>query len=96
MDLIGKMVVVTTDVNRRGVFFGRLAEDNGEEVTLEDARNAVYWSAETGGFLGLASRGPQRGSRVSPAAPSIRLNGVTSVSVASEEAVAAWEAGPWS
>ena len=90
---LGTKVVVTTD--KRGVFFGILAARDGSTVELGDARNCVYWSAETRGFLGLCAHGPQPGSRVGPAAPLVELRGVTSVSVASDEAVKAWEAAPW-
>src|SRR5690606_14834507 len=89
-----KSVVVTTEA--RGVFFGRLAsEPNREQVTLVDARNGGYWSKETKAFLGLAERGPQSGSRVGPAVPSLTLFGITSIVECTPEAVAAWEAAPW-
>ena len=94
--MIGKKVVVTTDTTRRGVFFGTLADDQGDVVTLTDARNAIYWSAETRGFVGLSAIGPQPGSKIGPACPSLRLNGVTSIAECSEAAITAWEAGPWS
>jgi len=50
-----RMVVVTTDKDRRGVFFGELiSKTNDFTVQLRNAQMAVYWSKETKGILGLA------------------------------------------
>lgn len=89
-----KAVIVTTEA--RGVFFGYLAsEPSREQVTLTEARNCIYWSEETRGFLGLAERGPQSGSRIGPAVPSLTLFGITAVVECTPEAVTAWETAPW-
>lgn len=88
-----RKVLVTT--KHRGVFFGELIEENGEVVDLANARNVVYWAAETRGFLGLAANGPAPGSRVGPAVKKLRVNAVTSIAECSDEAAAAMEAGPW-
>lgn len=37
----GKYVIVRAD--RAGVFFGKLEEKNGQEVTLSDVRKLHYW-----------------------------------------------------
>lgn len=89
------MKVVVTTIHR-GVFFGELIEEKDDVVKLAEARNCVYWPDETRGFLGLASAGPPEGSKVGPAAPSITLRGVTSISECTVVAAAAWELGPWS
>ena len=86
-------VVVTTRF--RGVFFGKIKERDGETVVLQDARNCIYWSAETKGFLGLTTMGPQEGSRIGPATSEIELFGVTSITKCSPEAVKAWESLQW-
>ena len=86
-------VVVTT--KHRGVFFGTLIERNGTEVTLEHARVCVHWSKETRGFIGLASTGPLKGSRVSPSAPRMEVVDVTSIVECTEEAANRWEEGLW-
>ncbi|MHC4066974.1 MAG: DUF6948 domain-containing protein [Planctomycetota bacterium] len=98
MPKTGKYVVVTTDHNRRGVFGGLLAsyDKNTGRIELTEARNCLYWSKETHGVLGLASCGPQVGSRIGPAVSRIYLDGVTAVMEATAEARAAWEAEPWS
>lgn len=90
----GRPVLVTTSY--RGVFFGYLAERNGDTVVLTQARNCIYWSAECKGFLGLAAHGPTADCRVGPAAKHLELFGVTSISDVPAEAAARWEAAPWS
>lgn len=40
-DLIGKKVIVRCD--RAGVFFGELAQRDGQEVELKNARRLWYW-----------------------------------------------------
>ncbi len=86
-------VLVTT--KHRGVFFGKLKEDNGATVILESARNCISWDEATKGFLGLATTGPTSGCRVGPAAPELTLYGVTSITKCSDVAVEAWEKAPW-
>ena len=90
-----RWVVVTTDKDRRGVFFGELVSHKGSIVELRNAQIAVYWSAETRGVAGLASMGPQIGSRISPPIPQIKLNGVTAVMDTTKEAVQLWQSQPW-
>ena len=91
----GKFVVVTT--GKRGVFFGRLVseENDGSKAVIEEAQCCVYWSAETRGFLGLAERGPQPGSKVTPPVSALKLYDVTSVSLCTDEAVELWKSQPW-
>jgi len=93
-----RMVVVTTDKDRRGVFYGELFSFNEAKQTakLKNAQMAIYWSAKTKGVIGLASIGPQEGSRISPPIPAITLNGVTSVMVTTDVAQKQWEAELWS
>ncbi len=88
-----RAVVVTTA--HRGVFFGYCANMGDEILKLRAARNCLYWTAASKGFIGLMSVGPQPGSRVSPPAD-IELRGITCVGLASDKAIAAWEAAPWS
>lgn len=85
--------VVTTD--HKGVFFGYAEPGLKSEKTLKNARMCVYWSSNVKGVLGLAFTGPLSGSKISPAIPSISLNGVTSVMQCTPEAVDAWEKSPW-
>ena len=90
-----QFVVVTTDHTRRGVFAGDLVSHEGDVVVLENAQQCVYWSRETRGVLGLASKGPQEGSRIGPPVPSIKIDGVTAVIEATTEARKLWESQPW-
>ncbi len=88
-------VVVTTDKDRKGVFFGNIVSEEEDVVILEDARMAVYWSSDSKGVLGLASIGPQDGSRITPPVPKLKVNGVTSVIYCTDIAIKQWEAAPW-
>lgn len=90
-----KFVVVTTDKDRRGVFAGYLEKHTENEVVLSKAMMCIYWSKETKGVLGLASRGPQSGSRITDEVPSIKLNGVTSIIETTEEAKKTWQKKIW-
>lgn len=88
-----RAVVVTTQ--HRGVFFGYASDTDGESIKLRAARNCLYWTSESKGFMGLAAMGPTKGARVGPAAD-ITLRDITSVIECTPAAVQAWEAQPWS
>lgn len=87
-----RAVLVTT--SHRGIFFGYATDTAGESIKLRAARNCLYYTAETKGFMGLANTGPLKGSRVGPAAD-IELRDITSVAECTTAAVAAWESAPW-
>ena len=89
-------VLVTTDKDKRGVFFGELVSEEGATVVLKDAKMAVYWSQNVKGVLGLAATGPLEGCRISPAVPQIKLTGVTSVTNCTDEAISNWGKETWS
>ena len=77
------------------MFFGELVNEKEDVVELAQARMAVYWSSETHGVVGLASIGPQKGSRISPVVPKIKLNGVTAIMNCSNKAVKQWGLELW-
>ncbi len=54
-----------------------------------------YWSRGVRGFMGLAATGPDKESRVGPAAD-IEVRNITSVIECTPEAITAWEGAPWS
>ena len=83
-------VLVTTEY--RGVFFGYAADTAGDTITLANARNCIYWPSSQGGFLGLASDGPAKGSRIGSIAANLDLRKVTSVTEVTADAAAKWEA----
>lgn len=86
-----KPVIVTTQ--HRGVFYGRLSDDQDEDsrtLVLTNCRCAIYWAGKKG-FLGLASDGPDDGSTIGATAPEVRLHDITSVSLCTEEAAKIWE-----
>lgn len=88
-----RAVLVTTE--HRGVFFGYTTDTSGDIINLRAARNCIYWPVEQKGFLGLASKGPMKGSRIGPAAD-LELRKITAVAACTPEAVIAWENAPWS
>ena len=90
---VERAVLVTTA--HRGVFFGYATDTSGETIRLRAARNCLYWSRDCRGFLGLASSGPSVTCRIGPAAD-IELRDITCVADVTAEAIARWEAGPWS
>ncbi len=91
MDAVEIPVLVTTQ--HRGVFFGWLGANDdrsARSLTLKRCRNAIYWAGSKG-FLGLAATGPDNGSKIGSAAPSVLLHDVTSVSVCTDDAAKSWE-----
>ena len=82
-----RYVLVTTQ--HRGVFFGLLEaplDEQARTIALQKCRNVIYWSGKRG-FLGLASHGPEDGSRVGSEARRVLLHDITSVTDCSSDAV---------
>lgn len=92
-------VLVTTE--HRGVFQGDLVSyepANGQtpaRAIIKEARCCVAWRGIKG-FVALASTGPERNCKITPAALEMTLEKVTSVTKCTPEAVSAWRAEPWS
>lgn len=88
-------VMVTTEL--KGVFFGyaQPGDFTRKDIRLENARMAVYWSADVKGVLGLASTGPSKDCKIGPRVPAITLHGVTAVTEVTSEAAQQWETAPW-
>lgn len=88
-----KPVLVTTKY--RGVFFGYANEAGSkklpEEITLENVRNCIYWSADCGGFLGLATTGPTKDCRIGAKVGKITLYAITSVTPVTDQAAKVWD-----
>lgn len=87
-----RAVVVTTE--HRGVFFGYATDTSGAVIKLRAGRNCLYWGAGVRGFVGLAATGPDKQSRVGPAAD-MEIRAITAILEATPAAVAAWESAPW-
>ncbi len=85
-------VVVTT--LHKGVFFGFVdsAKVSDKTMTLQECRCCIYWHSSIGGFLGLASVGPNKDCKIGKEATAVLLHDVTSVSYCSDAAVASWKA----
>jgi hypothetical protein len=86
------MVVVVTQGN--AIFCGWTTEPDSEVVKLRAARQAVYYSADTHGLLGLAANGPGKDSRIGPPA-NITVRNITHVIECSPQAVKAWGEAEW-
>lgn len=90
-------VVVTT--SHRGVFggfFGGFAtETNSKTINLRSARNCLYWPSNVGGFVGLATSGPNNQTKIGPAVETMTLHDVTSILKCSPEAEKAWINANW-
>jgi hypothetical protein len=84
-------VLVTTEF--RGVFFG-FVKDNSKlpnEITLTNARNCLYWASSVGGFMGLASKGPDSNCNIGSKVKEITLYKITSVTPVEEGAAEKWQ-----
>lgn len=81
-------VLVTT--KHRGVFFGYALDTSGETIDLTRARCAIRFGT-TRGFMELAETGPTKLSKIGARAD-IQVRDVTSVTLVTEQATAAWEA----
>lgn len=86
------MVVVVTQGN--AIFCGWTTTPDADVIKLRAARQAVYYSADTHGLLGLASNGPGKDSRIGPPA-NITVRNVTHVIECSPDAIKKWEGAGW-
>ena len=82
-----KFVLVTTEY--RGVFVGFLESQDSRTVVLTRAKCAIRWNTD-GGFLELAKKGPNDGSRIGSEAERITLYSVTSIADVTDEAREKW------
>jgi hypothetical protein len=87
-----RLVVVLTEFKE--IFCGWATDTSGESIKLRNARQAVYYSAETHGLLGLAVSGPGKGSKIGPPA-NIEVRRVVNVIECSQSAIEAWEKAKW-
>lgn len=83
-------VLITTEF--RGVFFGYVKDDKDlpAKITLTKARNCIYWHSSIGGFLGLASNGPNDQCTLGAEVPEVTLYRITSIAPVTEEAERKW------
>lgn len=86
-------VVVVTQGNT--IYCGWTADPDAEVMKLRAARQAVYYSADTHGLLGLAVTGPGKQSRIGPAANIPALRNISQVIECSPAAIKRWEEAGW-
>jgi len=86
-----KAVLITTE--HRGVFFGFIKDDKKlpAEITLIGVRNCISWSSDIGGFLGLASVGPNQNCKIGKEVVESKFYKITSVTPVQEAAVEKWK-----
>jgi hypothetical protein len=87
------MVVVLTQGN--AIYCGWTTEPQAEVMQLRAARQAVYYSADTKGVLGLAANGPGKDSRIGPPADIPALRNISQVILCSPSAIRVWEEAKW-
>ncbi len=90
----GKEIYVLVTTAYKGVFAGYATETNSKTIRLRDARNCIYWPASVGGFVGLASTGPNKDTKIGPKA-TMTLHDVTAVLECTPEAEQAWIDAKW-
>lgn len=93
-------VLITTDENNRGVFFGYIKPEDAknDNIDVYFTQMAIYWCRNTRGVLGLAVDGPKSGSRVSRPGEELNKSHIKFVSFVmevSEKAEELWLKGPW-
>lgn len=86
----GRPVLVTTEF--RGVFFGYAEDTSSDTIILNNCRNCIYWPNTQGGFGGLASEGPAKGSRIGARVTKVELRKITAVAEVTPASVEKWEA----
>lgn len=89
---LGQFVVVRT--YSAGVHVGTLAERNGKEVTLTDARRIWLWKGANT-LHEIANGGVGKGSKISEPAACILLTEAIEIIVATEAARASLMAAGW-
>ena len=86
-----KPVLITTEF--RGVFFGYIKDDKKlpAQITLTGVKNCISWSSDIGGFLGLASVGPNNNCRIGKRVSELTLYKITCTVPVEDAAVEKWE-----
>lgn len=90
-----KQIAVLVTTSHRGVFFGYATDTNSKTLKITNARNCIYWPSSVGGFVGLASTGPNSQTKVGPTAEEMTLHDVTAVLKCSDVAEKAWLTANW-
>ena len=89
----GQPILVTD--SHRGVYFGHYVEEyeEGNAIKLENARHCFYYS-ECEGTYSLATKGPQKGSRIGPKITMV-IRDVATITECTKEATKLWNSATW-
>lgn len=81
-----QFVIVRAD--RAGVFFGKLKEKNGNEVTLTECRKIFYWrgAAAVEEIAMVGTKNPEA-CKITVTVPEMTVGGVIQIIPASSEAI---------
>lgn len=89
-------VIITTDRDKRGVFFGFVDSlDFADVKTIKDCQMVVYWDASVKGLLSMAVHGPNSECRITAPATSATVNGVTAIITCTPKAVEEFKKEYW-
>jgi hypothetical protein len=89
-------VVITTDKDRRGVFFGYINPEDVDKnkLRIEQVQMCIAWN-DTHGVLGLASTGPNPKCRITKPVPAGTIDGITAILEATKTAEREWHKCHW-
>jgi len=90
----GLYLIILTEFKE---IFAGWSTDNpeGDIIKLAQARQVVYYSADTKGLLGLAANGPGKDSRVSNECPQVVVRKPVNVLLASDAAIERFKSIIW-
>ena len=88
-----RWVVVLTE--NKEIFCGKCKDYEAVPLELSGVRQAVYFSADTHGLLGLATDGPAKGSRIGPKVERMLIYRPVNIILCAPEAVETWAAAGW-
>jgi hypothetical protein len=82
-------IVVLTEFKE--IFWGKTEDKPDADILhLTGARQALYYSADTGGLLGLAAKGPADGSRIGPKVTALVVHRPVNVMASTKDADNVW------
>lgn len=89
--------IVCCGASGRAVIYGYVEgePEQGKPCRVHDAKMVIYWSADTGGLLGLAAKGPAEGCKITAQVDETVTSPVTewvAVKPAAAKAIDRWKA----
>lgn len=91
----GDRVLVISKTRPVAIVCGVVAEYDGEQITMTQVRQAVYYGNASKAYIGLAAIGPAPNSRITPAIAELETRDINYIIRVTPEAWAKWCAEPW-